>query len=93
MKKEVWQDICNSAALLSLYSHTFFTLKQIDLSKKDKGRKKLYGVNVGAIDGCRQAGRHYKLMEKKKDLVRHLQLSYTVCVCSHIFFTSTQIDL
>ena len=45
---------------LLIYSnnHTFFTSKQIDLSKKNKRWRKLYGVNVRAIYGCIQAGRH-----------------------------------
>lgn len=34
-----------------LYSHTFFTSKQTDLSKKSKGRSDL---NVRVIYGCKQ---------------------------------------
>ena len=34
---------------VGLYSHTFFTSKQIDQRNKNKGRLNLYGVNVGAI--------------------------------------------
>ena len=37
-----------------LYSYAFFTSKQIDLPKKNKGEQKLYDVNVRAICGCRQ---------------------------------------
>ena len=37
---------------------TYFSSRNIDLSKKNKGRQKLYDVNVRAIYGCRQAGRH-----------------------------------
>ena len=39
-----------------LYSRTFFTSTQIDLSKKNKVRQKLYDVKVRAIYGCRQVG-------------------------------------
>ena len=66
LKKESF-DICYSVALLVYHiSYTFFTSKQIDLSKENKGRQKLYDVNVRAIYGCRQAGRHQKLMKKRK---------------------------
>ena len=40
------------------YSHTFFTSKQINLAKKNKERQKLYDMNVRAICGCWQVGRH-----------------------------------
>ena len=57
-KRKVWQDICNLVALLVYISHTFFTSKQTDLSKENKGRQKLYDVNLRAIYGYRQVGRH-----------------------------------
>ena len=52
--------ICNSVTLFDYrqYSHTFFTSKQINLSKKNKERQKLYRVNVRAIYGYWQAGTH-----------------------------------
>ena len=37
-----------------LYSHTFFTLKQVDPPKKNKGQQKLYNVNIRAIYGSIQ---------------------------------------
>ena len=33
------------------------------------------------------------ISEKKKELVRHMQPSCTVCFCNHTFLTSKQIDL
>ena len=59
-KRKVWQDIYLqlSCTVCLQYNHIFFISKQIDLSKKNKGRQKLYDVNVRAIYGCRQAGRH-----------------------------------
>ena len=35
----------------------------------------------------------FDINEKKKVLARHLQLSCTVCLYNHTFFTSKQIDL
>ena len=35
----------------------------------------------------------WEVNEKKKDLTKHLELSCTVCLYSHLFFTSKQIDL
>ena len=63
MKKERFGKtfICNSVTLFNYiqYGLTFFPSKQISLpTKKNKGRQKLYDVNVRAIYGCRQAGRH-----------------------------------
>ena len=52
-----------------LYANTYLTSKQINLPKKNKGQQKLYEVNVRAIYGCRQAGRHYTLMKKRKVLL------------------------
>ena len=40
--------------IVCLYSHTFFTLKQVDPPKKNKGQQKLYNVNIRAIYGSRQ---------------------------------------
>ena len=59
-KRKVWQDIYLQPVALFVYqySYTFFTSKQIDLLKKNKGRQKLYDANIGAIYGCRQVGRH-----------------------------------
>ena len=39
-----------------IFCSSFFTSKQIDLPKKNKGGQKLYDVNVRAIYGCRQVG-------------------------------------
>ena len=53
--------ICNSVALfvyIQYSGHRFSTWKQINLSKKNKGRQELYDVNIRAIYGCRQAGTH-----------------------------------
>ena len=48
-----------------LYSHTFFTTKQIDLlKKKNKGEQKLYDVNVRAIYGRRQVGASHEHLKK-----------------------------
>ena len=47
-----------------LYSHTFFTPKQIDLPKKNKGGQKLYDVNVRAIHGCRHVGAGHEHLKK-----------------------------
>ena len=70
MKKERFGKtfISDSIALFDYiqYSYTFFTLKETDLSKKNKGRQKRYDVNVRAICGCRQAGRHYTLKKKER---------------------------
>ena len=63
-KRKVWQDICKSVALLVYISHIFFTSKQIDLSKENKGRQKLYDVNVRAIYGCRQVGAGHDHIKK-----------------------------
>ena len=63
--RKVWQDICNSVSCtVCLYSHIFFTSKQIDLSKKNKGRQKLYDVNFRAIYGCRQVDAGHEHFEK-----------------------------
>ena len=61
-KRKVWQDICNSVALL-VDTVTHFSPRnktKIDLPKKNKGGQKLYYVNVRAIYGCKQDGTsHY----------------------------------
>ena len=70
-KRKVWQDICNSVALLVYLSHIFFTSKQIDLSKENKGRQKLYDVNVRAIYGCRQVGAGHEHIKKTLFLLQY----------------------
>ena len=63
-KRKVWQDnyLQLSCTVCCLYSittqHTFFTTKQINLSKKNEEQQKLYYVNVRAIYRCRQARRN-----------------------------------
>ena len=59
-KRKIWEDIYLEPVALFVYqySYTFFTSKQIDLSKKNKELQKLYDMNVGAICEYRQAGRH-----------------------------------
>ena len=47
-----------------LYSHTFFTSKQIDLPKKNKGEEKLYDVNIRTIYRCRQVGAGHEHLKK-----------------------------
>ena len=69
------------------YSHTFFTTKQNDLSKKKEEQQKLYDMNVRAIYGCRQAGRHCRLMKKRKiwqDICNSVALH--VYKATHILF-------
>ena len=53
-KKKGLVGLLKLSSTVFLYSHTFFTPKQIDLPKKNKGGQRLYDVNVRAIYGCRQ---------------------------------------
>ena len=43
---------------------TFFTSKHFDLSKNNKGRQKLYDVNVRAIYGCTQVRSGHERFKK-----------------------------
>ena len=56
MKKKGLARYLQFSCAVCLYSYAFFTSKQIDLPKKNKGGQKLYDVNVRAIYGCRQVG-------------------------------------
>ena len=59
-KKKGFARLIYNLVALFVYQHsyTFFTSKQIDLLKKNRGRQKLYDANIGAFYGCRQVGRH-----------------------------------
>ena len=74
------------------YSHTFVTMKQIDLSKKNEEQQKLYDVNVRAIYGCRQAGRHWRLM-KKRQIWQAICNSVVLLVYKVTHFSPPNIDL
>ena len=56
MKKKGLARHLQFSCAVCLYSYGFFTPKQIDLPKENKGGQKLYDVNVRAIYGCRQVG-------------------------------------
>ena len=74
-----------------LCSHTFFSSKRTDLSKKNKTTKTLR-CECQIYLWMQKNWQTLEINEVKKVLVRHLQLSYTVCLYSHIFFTSKQIN-
>ena len=72
------------------YNHTFFTTKQNDLSKKKEEQQKLYDVNVRTIYGCRQAGRHWRLMKKKERFGKTFAIQlHCMFIKPHIFYLET----
>ena len=49
---------------ICLYSYSFYTPKQVNPPKQNKGGQKLYDVNVRAIYGCRQVGVGHEHLKK-----------------------------
>ena len=86
-KKKVLARYLQIVAMFVYISHTFFASKQIDLSEENKG------CECQGYLWMQRSWQALEITEKKKSLVRHLQLSFTVCLYSHVFFTSTLIDL
>ena len=55
-KRKIEKYICK---YVYLFTHNFWTSRQLDLPKKNNGGKKLYGVNIRAIHRYTQVGADY----------------------------------
>ena len=47
-----------------LYSYDFYTSREVNLPKRNKGGRKLRDINVRAVYGCRQVGLGYQHLKK-----------------------------
>ena len=90
IKRKVWQGICHSV-VLHVYVATHFSRRNgLIYRRKTKDDKKLtiwklvLFIDVDKLVNIRNWW--------NKEKFGHLQLSYTVCLYSYIFFTSKQID-
>ena len=59
-KRKFWQDICKQLQCLFILATHFSPRNRLIYQRKTKD------VNVRAIYGCREAGRHQKLLKKRK---------------------------